>query len=147
MTRAEKARSYFLEGYNCAQAVALAYSDVLGMNEADIAKAMSAFGGGFGRMGEVCGALSGATMVLGMAKGYSDPKTVEGKAWLYEQERLIAGKFREENGSILCRELLDEQNPVRPPQPRTESYYKDRPCLYLVESAAAILEKYLSDNP
>lgn len=79
MTRGEKAKEYFLQGYNCSQSVAMAFSDLIGMDEAQIARAVCGFGGGIGRMREVCGTISGATFVLSMLYGYSDPKDFANK--------------------------------------------------------------------
>ena len=141
--RAERAKQLFLEGYNCAQAVVGAFSDVMEIDFDIAMKLASSFGGGIGRMREVCGAVSGMCMVAGDLKGYSDPKAKEEKTEHYRLIQELAGKFREENGSIICRELLGEgEGKVSHiPSERTDSYYKKRPCAELVYLAAAILEK------
>ena len=135
MTKRELGESYFAAGYNCAQSVVLAFKDELNIDEETIKKISSAFGGGMGRMREVCGAVSGMLMVLGMLKGYSDPKDVKS----------LAGEFKEKNGSIICRELLglSEKSSAPTPEARTPEYYKKRPCKLLVGDACEILEEYL----
>ncbi len=143
MTRAEKAKAYFEQGYNCAQAVTLAFADEMGLKPEEAAKLASSFGGGFGRLREVCGCVSGMALAAGAICGYSDPKAKEEKAEHYALIQKLAGEFKEKNGSIICRELLEginnDTNPV--PEDRTESYYKKRPCADFAYAAADILEK------
>ena len=145
MTRKEKAMNYFQEGYNCSQSVVLAFADLLDMEQTQLARLSSAFGGGMGRLREVCGSVSGMFIVLGILYGYDDPKEFEGKKALYEKVQTLAQRFEAENGSIVCRELLGlsekSQEPV--PEQRTENYYKKRPCKELVGCAAEILEEFL----
>ena len=100
------AENYFREGYNCAQSVLMAFSDVTGLEDETAARLASSFGGGFGRMREICGAVSGAGMVLGIVKGYADPTNHEAKKAHYALVQEFARRFREKNGSIICRELL-----------------------------------------
>ena len=142
-----KAAELFLEGYNCAQAVAVAFCDVTGLTERQAAKMASAFGGGMGRMREVCGAVSGMMMVLSMCYGYDDPKDDAGKKDLYTQAQALAEKFREENGSIICREILKNPPTDPTPSPRTAEYYAQRPCARMVLTAATILDAYIKENP
>lgn len=106
MTRAEKAKSCFLSGYNCAQAVAVAFSDLVDMDEKTVARAVSGFGGGMGRLREVCGAFSGAVFILSVLYGYEDEKAFEAKKQLYSDIQNFAEQCRNENGSIICKELL-----------------------------------------
>lgn len=148
MTKGEIAKNYFLEGYNCAQAVALAYKDELNMSEEDISKMTSSFGGGMGRLREVCGAVSGMFLVAGILFGYSDPKDYEGKKSHYELVQHLAEKFKNINGSIVCKELLglEKKEDSAIPSHRTEEYYKKRPCGDLVSDAANILEEYIKQN-
>jgi C_GCAxxG_C_C family probable redox protein len=146
MTREEKAVELFKKGYNCAQSVVGAYCDLIGMTEEQATRAVSAFGGGFGRLREVCGAVSGMTFVLGCLYGYSDPKSVSEKKELYALEQKLAGKFREKEGSIICRELLGKKvgaDTSPEPSPRTEEYYRSRGCAGCVACAAGILENHL----
>ena len=103
MDHREYAGQLFLEGYNCAQSVMVAFSDVTGLTKENAARMASPFGGGMGRMREVCGAVSGMLMVTGLLYGYQDPKDTAGKRELYRLEQELAGKFREQTGSIVCR--------------------------------------------
>lgn len=145
MTKSEIAKKYFLEGYNCAQAVALAFKDELNMDDDDIARLTASFGGGMGRMREVCGTVSGMLLVAGYLYGYDDPKDFNGKKEHYELVQQLAAEFKEMNGSIVCRELLGlgGKSDGVTPEKRTEQYYKKRPCADLVADAAGILERYI----
>ena len=147
MERGEKAAQLFLQGYNCAQAVAVAFSDLTGLSPQLSAKMASSFGGGMGRMREVCGAVSGMLMVTSLLYGYDRPEDEQGKKALYKLVQTLAGKFREQNGSIICRELLD--NPPSDPNPsaRTAEYYRQRPCAAMVYTAAEILDAYIAEHP
>lgn len=141
MTHAEKAKTYFEQGYNCAQAVTLAFADEMGLEVDEAAKMASSFGGGLGRLREICGCVSGMALAAGAIYGYSDPKAKEEKADHYALIQKLVGEFKERNGSIICRELLsginNDTSPV--PEDRTESYYKKRPCAQLAYIAAEIL--------
>ncbi len=145
----ERATALFQEGYNCAQAVFCAFTDVTGLDLETSARLASSFGGGLGRLREVCGAVSGAAMVLGMAEGYADPKDAQAKKDHYARVRDFAARFREANSSIICRELLaggGEPHAAQPggePEPRTPAFYKKRPCPELVGMAVEILEEML----
>lgn len=142
MTHAEKAASLFLEGYNCSQAVLGAFCDELGLPFDTAMKLSSSFGGGMGRMREVCGAVSGMFMVAGLTNGYEAPETGPVKAAHYECIRRLADRFKDENGSIICRELLGGTAEVGgTPEARTAQYYQKRPCVEYVKAAAAILEE------
>ena len=144
--KAKKARELFQEGYNCAQAVLGAFAQDMNMDFQQAMMLSSSFGGGMGRMREVCGAVSAMFMVAGLEKGYSDPKASTEKAGHYDYIQQLAAKFKEENGSIICRDLLGltKPGPDTPvPEPRTEAYYKKRPCQLLVGQCAAILEQEL----
>ena len=139
--KGQLAKSYFEQGYNCAQAVLLAFCKETGFTPERSAKLASAFGGGMGRMREVCGAVSAMLMVEGLLQGYDDPKAKEEKTELYARVRTLADRFREQNGSIICRDLLleTEVTPGFEPEQRTEAYYQRRPCGCYVEDAARIL--------
>ena len=145
MNHADLAEKLFRDGYNCSQAVLLAFSDVTGLNDDTAAKLASSFGGGLGRMREVCGAVSGAAMVLGLIQGYSNPKDFDGKKEHYKLIQDFAARFKKKNGSIICRELLTGVKTVENgvPENRTDSYYKKRPCPLLVRDAAEILDEML----
>ena len=146
MTHADKAEQLFREGYNCAQAVLLAFGDVTGLETETAARLASSFGGGLGRLREVCGAVSGASMVLGLCRGYSDPGDAQAKRDHYHLIRELARQFRAENGSIICRELLSgvETAGGNDPEARTGAYYRKRPCPQLVRQAAAITDLLLN---
>ncbi len=147
MTHSEKAAELFLQGYNCAQAVAVAFCDVTGLDEKFTAKTISAFGGGMGRLREVCGAVSGMFMVLSYLYGYDDPNASAEKKQLYTRVQELAGKFREINGSIICRELLNNPPSDPDPSPRTAQYYAQRPCVRMVMTAADLLDEFIENNP
>ena len=141
-----KAAELFLGGYNCAQAVAVAFCDLTGLEEKQAAKMASAFGGGMGRLREVCGAVSGMLLVLGILDGYDDPTDDAAKKALYSRVQELAREFREENGSIICRELLDNPPADPNPTPRTADFYTQRPCARMVLTAARILDEYLQQR-
>lgn len=147
MNRAEKAAQLFLNGYNCAQAVAVAFCDVTGMEEAHTAKLASSFGGGMGRMREVCGAVSGMLMVAGVLYGYDAADDEKSKMEHYALVQHLAGQFREQVGSIVCREILKNPPSDPAPTPRTEEFYKLRPCARMVYLAAEIMDRYIAENP
>lgn len=148
MDHAEEAGRLFLEGYNCAQSVFCAFCDETGLSVEEAARLSSSFGGGMGRLREVCGAVSGALLALGMLQGYSDPGDPALKAAHYRRVQDFARRFREQNGAIVCRELL-KGVPVTPggePEPRTPEFYARRPCLRLIGEAAAILDEMLKEE-
>lgn len=147
--RVGKARSFFKDGYNCAQSVALAYADVIGLDETEVAALTSGFGGGFGRLREVCGCVSGMTFVAGAFRPATDPSDRAARTASYALVQQLAGDFRGMNGSIICRELLGLASSAKEgPEPslRTGEYYHKRPCEELVGMAAAILARRLSGD-
>ncbi|MBQ3007388.1 MAG: C_GCAxxG_C_C family protein [Clostridia bacterium] len=148
MNRPEKAKELFEGGCNCCQAVFCAFLEETNLTKDEALRLSAGFGGGFGRLREVCGAVSGMTMVLSNKFASTDPNNREEKAALYALIQKAAGEFREENGSIVCRELLglSEKNSAPVPEERTKEYYKKRPCSELVRCAAEIAEKYLAEN-
>ena len=137
----------FLEGYNCAQAVAVAFSDLTGMDKTLAAKLASPFGGGMGRMREVCGAVSGMYMVLGALYGYDNSDADSHKKELYKQVQALAEQFKAENGSIICRDILKNPPSDPNPSPRTAEYYAKRPCCKMVMTAAKLLDDFIAANP
>ena len=147
MNHTDSAVQAFLDGYNCAQAVAVAFSDLTGLDKDLSARMASPFGGGMGRMREVCGAVSGMLMVAGILYGYDDPKATTAKRELYTQVQAMAGQFREEMGSIICRDLLKNPPADPNPSPRTQEYYSSRPCARMVATAARILDEYIEQHP
>lgn len=148
MTKEELAIANFMAGYNCAQSVLLAFADDLGLEAEFALRLSSSFGGGMGRLREVCGALSGVFMAAGLYYGYTSPNDDTAKAAHYARIQSLAEQFRSENGAIVCRTLLGvagAQSPI--PDKRTAQYYAQRPCARFVGSAARILEAYLANHP
>ena len=148
MSHAEKAKELFKQGYNCSQAVLGAFCEELGLDFETAMKIASSFGGGMGRMREVCGTASGMFMAAGLMYGPSDNENPSAKGEHYKRIQELAKAFKDKNGSIICRELLEGVENSTNPQPseRTETYYKKRPCVELVGDAAEIFEKYLEQN-
>ena len=137
MTKKFIARENFNAGMNCSQAVIVALAEDVGLSE-DTAKAIACpFGGGFSRKREVCGAVSGMLMAIGLAHPEMN------KMEMYAYARKAMDEFSEKTGSIICRELLglDEGADSPIPSKRTEEYYKERPCEYFVKYASEIIEK------
>jgi C_GCAxxG_C_C family probable redox protein len=145
--RVETARNYFLGGYNCAQSIALAYHDVMGIDKELSATMAAPFGGGMGRLREVCGTVSGMFMVAGFIAPNAQPNDTANKKSCYALVQSLAERFREENGSIVCRELLGltQQKDDPTPSPRTEEYYHRRPCAEYVAIAARILGEKINE--
>ena len=141
------AAELFLKGYNCSQSVVVAFSDVTGMSPRHAAMISSSFGGGMGRMREVCGAVSGMLLVAGLLYGYDTPGDDESKRQHYQLVQTLAGKFREQEHSSICREILKNPPSDPNPTPRTDDFYKSRPCARLVALAADILDAYIQTHP
>lgn len=141
------AAELFTKGYNCAQAVFGAFAEDLGIDFNTAVKISSSFGGGMGRMREVCGALTGCFMAAGLKYGYTDIRNQNAKAEHYKLIQQIAENFKKANGSIICRELLgisDNNSPI--PSERTAEYYRKRPCIELVRCATEELDKIISNK-
>ena len=146
MSRAEQAKQYFIEGYNCSQAVALAFCDLTGLTEEELKKLTIAFGGGFGRQRLVCGAISGLTVMCGLL--FSDGSgSSEDKKNIYAIEQELCARFKRELGSLICADLLTGANLSfevgGEAEARSAEYYKKRPCSEIVYTAAKILEEYM----
>ncbi len=139
--RSVAARNYFTQGYNCAQSVVLAYSDIMGVDSQTLATLSAPFGGGMGRLREVCGAVSGMVMIAGVLAPAYDPSQKSAKSENYKLVQSLAEEFRTQNRSIVCRELLGLTQMKDEPTPseRTPEYYKKRPCADLVAMAAEIV--------
>ncbi len=142
-----KAAELFISGYNCAQTIVVAFGDVTGLEPDFSARLSSSFGGGMGRMREVCGAVSGMLTVAGLLYGYSVPgdDTVKKEHYALVQE--LSRQFREEAGSIVCREILKDPPADPAPTPRTAEFYRVRPCTRMVMLAARILDRYIEEHP
>lgn len=149
MDRREKAMALFEQGYNCSQAVAGAFCDKTDVDFDTMMRLTSVFGGGMGRLREVCGAVSGMFIITGLLFGYDSTEDIEAKKMLYTQVQSLANSFKSQNGSYVCRELLGLEtkgadNPA--PEARTAQYYKKRPCKELVGDAADILDRFLKEK-
>ncbi len=146
--KCEQAQAYFKEGYNCSQSVALAFCEEIGIDQTKLLRMVSSFGGGMGRMREVCGAVSGMFFVAGALYRYDQPKDLTAKKEHYARIQELAARFKAETGTIICRELLGldgkDHSPV--PSQRTPEYYKKRPCGEMIGLAARIMETYIKEN-
>ena len=149
MDRCANAYQYHREGYNCAQSVVAAFLDKLDLTKEQAMAMAGGFGGGVGGTHcEMCGAVSGAAMVIGSLTAATEGHDAEGKQKNYELVQEFARRFIDENGSVICHELLglDKESEKSPkPDSRTAEYYKKRPCVELVECAAAILEDMIKE--
>ena len=153
-SRTEQAMALFMEGFNCSQSVFAAYADLFGMDKKTALRVSASFGGGIGRMREVCGAANGMFLAAGMLTGSIEGKDQVAKKNNYEVVQRLAEEFKKENGgTYICRELLGlnkDGKKVIPgdttPEARTEEYYKKRPCLKTIQGAAAILERMLLEG-
>ena len=143
----EKAVNNFKSGYNCAQSVFLAFAEDFGIDKETALKLSSSFGGGMGRLREVCGAVSSMFAIAGLKYGYTSCNDDEAKAIHYELIQALAEKFKQKYGTIICRELLElpegSDSPI--PSKRTEEYYQTRPCEAFVRFAAEIIEQEILD--
>ena len=150
-TRVARAVDYFMQGYGCCQSVVAAFADIYGLDETLAKKIAAGFGGGVGRMRMMCGAVSGIVMLTGLDCGQTEGSDREGKSACYKVVQDLLAKSREQNGSIVCAEILGLQGYTKAPDnyiasARTAEYYKTRPCAAKVESAARIFANYLKDK-
>ena len=144
--RVARAVAYFKEGYNCSQAVVAAFADIYGFNREQALRMAASFGGGIGRMRMTCGAACGMFLLAGLETGAVDGADRVGKSRNYAVVQELAKRFKEENGSLTCAELLglSRQEPVvSEAEARTAAYYQKRPCAKMVETAARIFADYL----
>ena len=147
MDHGMKAAQLFVGGYNCAQSVAVSFCDITGLDEKTTARMVSAFGGGMGRLREVCGAVSGMFFVLSVLYGYDTPGDDISKKQLYTEVQELAAKFREQCGSIICREILGNPPTDPNPSPRTAEFYKVRPCARMVLVAGQLMDEFIAAHP
>lgn len=150
--RVQRAVDYFMQGYGCCQCVVAAFADLYGFTEEQALRMGAGFGGGVGRMRMMCGAVSGIVTLVGMDCGQTEGADRDGKAHCYKVVQELLAKSKEENGSLICAELLGIKGPVPMghfvPDERNAEYYKKRPCGAKVESAARIFAEYLASlNP
>ena len=146
--RALRAKSYFHEGYNCAQSVALAFADITPLDEQMVATITASFGGGMGRLREVCGAVSGMAFVASFISPCPTADNDKAKKANYALVQEFAEQFCRQNGNIVCRSLLglDRPKDEPTPSPRTAEYYQKRPCAEYVYDAALIVGKHLENR-
>ena len=142
------AEELFCQGCNCAQSVFVAYCDQMNIDRETAMKISSSFGGGMGKLREVCGAVTGAFAVAGALWGYSDVEDSKAKSQHYALIRHIAEEFKAEHGTYICNYLLKgiENVNSKDPHPRTEEYYKVRPCVKFVSTAAEIVDKIIAEK-
>ena len=146
--RAELAVDLFEQGYNCAQSVVGAWLDQTEMDSDQAMRLASSFGGGMGRLREVCGALTGSFMIAGLLRGYSEPGDDEEKGRHYALIQEIAGEFEQKYKTILCRDLLelDVKHDSPNPAARTAEYYAERPCARFIYDAVVYLDQALQSK-
>lgn len=146
--RTQKALNYFVTGYNCSQSVFMAYADIFDVNE-ELAKNLSSgFGGGIGRMREICGTVSAMTLLAGLKYPVNDITNNEERTKNYATVQKMANEFKSQYNSIICRDLLSSLKDISNnpnPDKRTEEYYKVRPCSRFVETAARIAGKIIKE--
>ena len=150
-TRVARAVDYFMQGYGCCQSVVAAFSDLYGLDETLAKRIAAGFGGGVGRMRMMCGAVSGIVMLTGLDCGQTEGSDREGKSACYKVVQDLLAKSREQNGSIVCAEILgikgyEKAHSSYVASERTAEYYKTRPCAAKVESAARIFADYLKNK-
>lgn len=141
----EQASRLYFEGYSCAQAMLLAFSDETGLSKELSLRVSSSFGGGMGRLREVCGAVTGMFLVCGILYGYTDITDPSLKADHYARVQELGLEFKKRFSTFICRELLEldvlHDDPT--PEARTEEYYKKRKCSMYIAAAAEILDEFI----
>ena len=146
--RVNRAVDNFMAGYGCCQSVVAAFSDLYGLDETMAKRIAAGFGGGVGRLRMMCGAVSGIVMLVGLDCGQTEGSDSEGKSACYKVVQDLLAQSREENGSLICAEILGLKGHEKAvsgyvASERTAEYYKSRPCAAKVESAARIFANYL----
>lgn len=148
MKRKELAKKYFLEGYNCIQSVVLPFKDVISIEEKELLRTISPFGGGISRLRETCGVVSAIAIIIGNIYGYDDPSDYESKKKVYEITQMLIKKFEDKYQSLSCRDLLGlkykHDSPI--PSVRNNDFFKSRPCLQYIEYSAEIIEEFLLER-
>jgi C_GCAxxG_C_C family probable redox protein len=144
MSKVEQALSYFKDGLSCSQAILSTFGPQLGLSRELALRLASGFGGGISRLGGVCGAVSGAVMVIGLRYGQSKLLDNQPKEETYRITRQFIDEFIEKNGSIVCKDLLtcDINTPEGRKKAIDEGFFKTI-CPNLVKDAAILLEKML----
>jgi C_GCAxxG_C_C family probable redox protein len=148
--RVQRAVENFMHGYGCCQSVVAAFADLYGFTDEQAKRIGAGFGGGVGRLRMMCGAVSGIVILVGMDCGQTEGDDREGKSACYKVVQNLLARSKEENGSVICAELLGLKGPIPKnnyvASERTTEYYKKRPCAAKVESAAKIFAQYLEDK-
>lgn len=149
MDRSELAVKRFTEGHNCSQAIVLAFADLLNIEAKQLSKLAGGFGGGIGRLREVCGAFSGIVVVLDLLYGYDKFVDDEDKKELYSRIQELGLRFEKDKGSLICRDLmgLNVKHSDSTPTPRTKDFYQNRPCPNIIAYATKLLEEYINNHP
>ena len=148
--RIRKSSEYFTAGYGCCQSVIAAFADLYGMDEKTALRIGAGFGGGIGRLRLVCGAVSGVVTLVGLHCGATEGDDHEGKANCYKVVQTLLERFKQQNGSIICADLLAQSgctpsSNTHIPDQRNAHYYSTRPCARKVEDAARIFAEYISE--
>ena len=146
--RVERAVENFMAGYGCCQSVVAAFAELYGLDDTLAKKVAAGFGGGVGRLRMMCGAVSGIVMLVGLDCGQTEGSDREGKSACYKVVQELLAKSKEQNGSLICAEILGLKGYEKAANSyvasaRTAEYYKTRPCAAKVESAARIFADYL----
>ena len=146
--RVGRAVEHFMQGYGCCQSVVAAFADIYGFDEVMAKRIAAGFGGGVGRLRMMCGAVSGIVMLVGLDCGQTEGNDREGKSACYKVVQQLLAESEAENGSLICAEILglkgfEKAKSSYVASPRTAEYYKTRPCVAKVESAARIFANYL----
>ena len=149
--RVARAVDNFMQGYGCCQSVVAAFADIYVLDEVMAKRIAAGFGGGVGRMRMMCGAVSGIVMLVGLDCGQTEGSDREGKSACYKVVQELLERSRQENGSLICAEILgikgyEKAQSSYVASPRTAEYYKTRPCAAKVESAARIFANYLKEK-
>jgi C_GCAxxG_C_C family probable redox protein len=146
MSRPDGAAELHARGANCAQAVVCAFCAELGVDEATAMRAATGFGGGMGRLAGTCGAVTGAFMVLGLARGMSRPEQLQEKETVYGLVREFATRFTRAHGALACRDLLGEDigTPDGLARAKEAKLFSTR-CNGYIRGAVEILEGMLSE--
>lgn len=148
--RVQRAVENFMQGYGCCQSVVAAFADMYGFTDTQAKQVGAGFGGGVGRLRMMCGAVSGIVILVGMDCGQTEGSDREGKAVCYKVVQRLLARFKELNGSVVCAELLSlngcKVSTSYVPDERNADYYKRRPCVAKVESAARVFAEYLNEK-
>lgn len=149
--RVQRAVDNFMQGYGCCQSVVAAFADLYGLDDTMAKRVAAGFGGGVGRLRMMCGAVSGIVMLVGLDCGQTEGSDRTGKSHCYQVVQQLLAEFKEQNGSVICAELLglkghDKAMTSYVASPRTAEYYKTRPCAAKVECAAKIFAAYLMEK-